>query len=170
VPRNILNVPVFDNPPATEQALTGYQFDPEKRGTAYFVVTVKGVEGLIKTNKHSATWGLNAMGPANQSGTSQPPMRKVPCTCRPRELCTAPVIGFTPYKFWLEESGFLASAADDQPTAAPATPPEPAPEADPPGADDQQRPSASANDPPEASPPPGSTPPPPQNPPPNPPD
>jgi len=152
--RSILNVPVFDKPPAAVQALKGYQegaFDPEKRGAAYLVVTVPGVAGVIKTNSNDAQWGLNPMGAVNQSETSQPSMRKIPCTCRSRDFCTAPVVAFTPYKFWLVEPGFLASAADNQPPAA-----EPSPEAtDPPGvpgADtiDQGLPAASADDPPAA--------------------
>jgi len=67
LPTSSLNVPVFNAPPAAVQTLKGYQggeFDPEKRGAAYFVVKKRGVEGVIQThNKRDAKWTLNPVKP-----------------------------------------------------------------------------------------------------------
>lgn len=135
----------------------GGAFDPERRGAACIVAGE--VDGVTKVNNSDAKWGLNPMGLVNSSATSQPFLRKVPCSFRARGKHSAPDINFTAYKYYLEEPDFLAPSVDDffaledhpsaadflaldaQPSSAEpssADPPEasePAPEAtDPPGA------------------------------------
>ena len=107
--------PVFNAPACCVHALEGYMggaFDPEKRGAAYIVVGE--AEGAIKVNNSNAKWGLNPMGPgSNSKATSQPLLRKVTCSLRPRGQHSAPDTNFTAYKYYLEEPGFLASTEDD---------------------------------------------------------
>lgn len=158
LPTIVLNVPVFNAPPACVQTLTGYQggeFDPEKRGAAYIVVKKKGVAGVAVTNKREGKWTFNPES-SPVSETSQPLMVKVPCSYKKRGKHPAPVMGlYTPYKYYLQDPGFLA---EDQPTAVePSTAnlgeeSEPVSEANDPseaGAADQL--AVSADDPPAAS-------------------
>jgi hypothetical protein len=158
--------PVFSAPVCCVHALEGYTggaFDPEKRGAAYIVAGE--VEDVIRVNNSDAKWGLNPLSlVVNSSATSQPLLRKVTCTLRPRGKNSAPDTNFTAYKYYLEEPGFFALdehpaaadflALDDQPSAAePSTehPPvasEPAPAAtDPSGALEASAPAASASKP-----------------------
>ena len=123
-----LNVPVFSDPPGREQVLEGYEggkFDPEIRGAACIVVKVRGVKGVIKTKNREAKWGLNPMGKENNSMTSQPGMRKVPCTFRKRLKHPAPDINCTPHILWLEEDGTLSAAEPSVDNPSDASDPEP---------------------------------------------
>ena len=107
---------VFSAPPAAVQVLPGSQgetFDPEEPGAAYMVVKKKkkqkGVVGVIQTNNCDAKWTLNPES-SPVSETSQPSMKMVPCGYKRRGKNPAPAMGpYTPYKFWLDESGFLFS-------------------------------------------------------------
>lgn len=104
--------PVFNAPPAAEQAVEGYEggvFRPEHRAAGYAVVKRKGVGGVIQTSNHDAPWTLNPQS-SPVSETSQPLMRKVPCGYKKRGNNPKPDMGpYTPYKYYLVESGFLAS-------------------------------------------------------------
>ncbi|KAJ1495847.1 pectin lyase fold/virulence factor [Baffinella frigidus] len=108
--------PVFNAPPAAEQAVEGYEggvFRPEHRAAGYAVVKRKGVGGVIQTSNHDAPWTLNPQS-SPVSETSQPLMRKVPCGYKKRGNNPKPDMGpYTPYKYYLVESGFLASTPAD---------------------------------------------------------
>ena len=118
--------PVFSAPPAASQAVEGYaggEFDPEQRGASYLVVKKKGVVGVIQTSNHDAKWTLNPQS-APVSETSQPLMRTVPCSYKKRGNNPAPVMGnYTPYRYYLVESGCLAAApAGKKPQLHPCSP------------------------------------------------
>ena len=105
----VLNAPACCIQAVKEYA--GGAFDPEKRGTAYLVAGE--VDGATRVNNSDAKFGLSPMGLVNSSATSQPFLRKVPCSFRARGKHSAPDTNFTAYKYYLEEPDFLAPTVDD---------------------------------------------------------
>ena len=54
-----INAPVFNYTPLIEHALEGYlggELDPLLRGVGYFVVTVRGVQGVIAVDNNGSVY------------------------------------------------------------------------------------------------------------------